>query len=79
MLIPFVTSVICGPCLAFLLINAYNWHLRFNGLLNRKPFNCFVCSSAWIAMSMMVLPDAISWPLKAFALAGLLAYYVTQQ
>lgn len=78
MLISLLTSAVCAPCLAFLLINAYNWHLRFGGLLNRKPFSCFVCSSAWIALAMMVLPDGISWPLKAFALAGVLAYYVQQ-
>ena len=76
MLIPFLIHIIAAPCLALLLQDAYQWQYRFGGLLNRKPFNCFTCLSAWLALTLSVLPADIADPVSAFAIAGMLAFYI---
>jgi hypothetical protein len=66
-----ITIIFAAPAFAYLLILAYRWHERFP-FLERKPFNCVVCLSAWIGISLFFLPDVVAQAVAAFSLSGIM-------
>jgi hypothetical protein len=66
-----IYTVLAAPSLAYLLILAYGWHLRFP-FLDRKPFNCVVCLSAWTGILLFLMPEVISQGVAAFAISGII-------
>ena len=73
-----ITIIFAAPAFAYLLILAYRWHERFP-FLNRKPFNCVVCLSAWTGISLFFLPDVVAQAVAAFSLSGILGKIMYNQ
>lgn len=45
-------------------------------LLNRKPFNCIQCLSAWSGVAFYFIPDIIRTPLFVLLASGLVAIII---
>jgi hypothetical protein len=64
-----VQEIIFGITGSFAAIRILQWHHRWP-VLNRKPFNCDVCLSGWLALVACFLPDIVLLPMTAFFTAS---------
>lgn len=64
--------VIASIAFAFFVVEITGWTRKYQ-LLNRKPFNCLPCLSAWVALVLYFMPEQVVAGVATMFGAGVLA------
>jgi hypothetical protein len=80
-----ILHALASACIAFYLINVVRWQFKlrtgndcigFRYPMNRKPFNCMTCLSAWLGLGLGLL-NSYGWhSLEILFIAGVMGIVV---